>query len=144
LDDQGRPKLKPGTLLDLRNILGPLLQEELKYIYVPRLASDDENLTWVLDNVMLKGEDVMPDKITIENYNMVVMSPTSSKATDQAMGATLRIHMYVQDQDEKIYSFLKISVPLALASVRTCTTSAWRTRSRRSFAWRMSSRSTPT
>lgn len=92
-DQNGNPKLKPGVLLDLRSIIGPLLQEQLKYIYVPRLASDDENITWVLDNVMLKGEDVMPDKIVVENYNKMVVSPTSSRPEDQAIGSTLRVHI---------------------------------------------------
>lgn len=93
LDESGNPKFKPGVLLELRNILGPLLQEELKYIYVPRLASDDENITWVLDNVMLRGEDVMPDKIVVENYNKLVVSPTNVPTGEQNLGATLRVHI---------------------------------------------------
>lgn len=93
MDENGNPKFKAGVLLELRSILGPLLQEELKYIYVPRLASDDENITWVLDNLMLRGEDVMPDKIVVENYNKVVVSPTNVPTGEaQSIGSTLRVH----------------------------------------------------
>jgi len=38
LDDDGRPTLKTGTLLDLRRILGPILRSQLSYDRPKRLV----------------------------------------------------------------------------------------------------------
>jgi len=95
LDDAGRPTLKPGALLELRKIIGPLVQEEIKYIYIPRLSSDDESMTWVMENILLHGEDIMPDKIVIENYNKAVLAPNPAapKPEEEATGSVFRIHI---------------------------------------------------
>ena len=186
LDDEGRPTLKAGTLLDVRKILGPILRSQLSYalkarydnagctsiawwlirrsalhmacsrlpflplplplpsialapcprplplplplllplplplpsialalaldrpcplpspsrsiefgrfVALPTLTFSDETVSWVMENVVLKGEDIVPDQIVVENYARAVIKPLSDE--DDAAATLLRIRVYV-------------------------------------------------
>jgi len=93
LDSEGRPTLKTGTLMDLRKILGPILRSQLAYVALPTLTFNDDSISWVMENVVLKGEDIVPDQVVIENYARAVIKPLSDE--DDSAASLLRVRVYV-------------------------------------------------
>jgi hypothetical protein len=61
-DSDGKLHLDTDMLSKLKTVLVPALSEALKYIPLPRIESHNSERDLTLDNVILCGYDVLPDK----------------------------------------------------------------------------------
>jgi hypothetical protein len=66
VDNSGKVQLDMDMLGRLRNVLGPILAESLKYIPIPRIESSDKYRDYWVDNIVLCGYDVLPDHIRVQ------------------------------------------------------------------------------
>jgi len=66
VDSSGNVQLDMDMLGKLRNVLGPILAESLKYIPIPRIESSNKDRDYWVDNIVLCGYDVLPDHIRVQ------------------------------------------------------------------------------
>jgi len=66
VDDKGNVQVDTDMIGKLRGVIGPVIAESLKYIPIPRIEDDNENTHFWVDNIVLCGYDVIPDKIRVQ------------------------------------------------------------------------------
>jgi hypothetical protein len=66
VDSAGDVVANLDMLGKLRDVLLPILAESLKYIPIPRIESSDNNRDYWVDNIVLCGYDVIPDRIRVQ------------------------------------------------------------------------------
>jgi len=66
VDKQGNVVVDTEMISKIRNVIAPVIAESLKYIPIPRIEENDENKHFWVDNIVLCGYDVIPDKIRIQ------------------------------------------------------------------------------
>jgi len=66
VDPTGNVTLDLEMLGKLRGVLFPILAESLKYIPIPRIENSDKNREYWVDNIVLCGYDVIPDRIRVQ------------------------------------------------------------------------------
>jgi len=89
-------------LKKLREAVIPKLAESLKYIPIPRIESADENREYWVDNIVLCGYDVIPDRIRVqfESDNDVSIRDIEPKHAYSRLVITLRqIRTKLKDMD---------------------------------------------
>jgi len=89
-------------LKKLREAVIPKLAESLKYIPIPRIESADENREYWVDNVVLCGYDVIPDRIRVqfESDNDLSIRDIETKHAYSRLVITLRqIRTELKDMD---------------------------------------------
>jgi len=62
-DTNGVRQIDTTTLGNIRNVIVPVLADAFKYIPIPRIEDSDSKREYMIDNVVLCGYDVIPDKI---------------------------------------------------------------------------------
>jgi hypothetical protein len=82
-DSEGNLHLDTDMLSKLNTVLVPALSEALKYIPLPRIESHNSERDLILDNVILCGYDILPDKIRfrIESDSEVSIRDVEVKGT---------------------------------------------------------------
>jgi len=65
VDRDGNVQLDTEMLGKLRSVISPIIAESLKYIPIPKIESDNEFRYYWVDNIVLCGYDVLPDKMRI-------------------------------------------------------------------------------
>lgn len=70
LDSQGRPTFKPELAKDFVKIL-PKLADRLGYIPISRIEHSDEDITYIVDNLVLKCSQITPKYLRIETDTAV-------------------------------------------------------------------------
>jgi len=63
VDSQGNVQVDTDMLSKLQTAILPVLADALKYIPVPRIHSEDHNLEFWLDNIVLCSYDIVPENI---------------------------------------------------------------------------------
>jgi len=89
-------------LKKLREAVLPKLAESLKYIPIPRIESADENREYWVDNVVLCGYDIIPDRIRVqfESDNDLSIRDIETKHAYSRLVITLRqIRTELKDMD---------------------------------------------
>jgi len=66
VDQQGNVQLDTEMISKLRSVIAPVIAESLKYIPIPRIEENDESKHLWVDNIVLCGYDIIPDKIRIQ------------------------------------------------------------------------------
>jgi len=66
VDNEGNVKLDTDMIGKLRGVMGPIIAESLKYIPIPKIEDNNEDTHFWVDNVVLCGYDVIPDKIRVQ------------------------------------------------------------------------------
>jgi len=67
LTDPSSGEIKFDTELigKIRTVILPVLADALKYIPIPKIQSSDENRSYWVDNIVLCGYDVVPDRVKV-------------------------------------------------------------------------------
>lgn len=84
-DENGKPTFKPHLVKDLTNIILPSLFESIAYVPIPRIEYSDPMMDAVVENLVLEGDNLMPNVFEFGTDNYVrwgrkqVASKLSSK-----------------------------------------------------------------
>jgi len=91
-DTDGRVQLDTQMISKLQSTIAPLIAETLKYIPVPRISESDENRDFWVDNIVLCGYDIVPDKIRlrIESDSCLGIRETETNYSDTRLMIELR------------------------------------------------------
>lgn len=68
-DHDGTPQFKPHLLRDLRDVILPLLFESVGYIPIPRIEYSDNMIDAVIENLVLEGDNLMPNIVEVGSDN---------------------------------------------------------------------------
>jgi len=66
VDHSGEVHLDVDMLSKIRQVILPILAENLKYIPIPRIERSDRNRDFWVDNIVLCGYDILPDHIRVQ------------------------------------------------------------------------------
>jgi hypothetical protein len=91
-DASGETHLDIEVINKLRSVIVPVLAESLKYIPIPRISDADEYREYWVDNIVLCGYDVVPDRvrIQIESDSEVSLRDIEVKGAHTRLVITLR------------------------------------------------------
>jgi len=102
VDSQGKVQVDTDMLGKLQGVLIPILADSLKYIPIPRMESSDAKQEYWVDNIVLCGYDVIPDKIRVqlESDNDINIRQVETKRAHTRLIITLsQIRVEVKDID---------------------------------------------
>lgn len=68
VDSRGNYKLDTRTLFQMKEVLAPLIIEQLAFIPIPHISSTSKKLDWNVDGVVFSAYDILPDHIYIDTY----------------------------------------------------------------------------
>jgi hypothetical protein len=88
LDDQGTVVLKRGLVNDVRNVLLPLVVEQVQFVPLPRILYTDSKWDVALDNVIITAQHVVPAQVEVAVTNDFVWRPQQQQAQQGA-----RVHV---------------------------------------------------
>jgi hypothetical protein len=91
-DSEGRLQVDTDLLSKLKNVVVPYVSEAIKYIPLPRIESHTSERDLILDNVILCGYDIIPDKIKfhLESDTEVSIRDVEVKGTSTNLVITLK------------------------------------------------------
>jgi len=118
VDNSGKVHLDVDMLGKIRDVLLPILAENLKYIPIPRIESSDHNRDYWVDNIVLCGYDVLPDhiRVQLESDNDVSIRDIETKYSYTKLIITLgQIRTELKDLD---FYYKKKTFPEMLDSGR--------------------------
>jgi len=110
-DDKGRPVVKTELLEDLRRVLPSIIKENLANVPLPRLEYSDEDYDFVLDNVVLHGDAIVPRYVTVDTRTTV---DTTEESADKALTMHVRVQlteMYISADDIHFSYKKKTGIP---------------------------------
>jgi hypothetical protein len=84
--------LDTNAIYQIRQLLVPLIIEQLKFIPIPHLEGSNETYDWTADNIILSGYDIFPDHVKINTA-----SETDIHIRDQTPGWTRGFMLIVID-----------------------------------------------
>jgi len=67
LNDSGKIAFKPQALNEFRKLLIPVFEQQFQNLSMPRIAGSDEDMDYEINNMILNGAILLPDKVWIEN-----------------------------------------------------------------------------
>lgn len=102
-DDSGKPLFKPELIKDL-SMLIPLIADQLAYIPIPRIETEDNDMHVILDNIIIKSSNILPKYIKVAGSGTF----DSSEITDPKLNSTFRFTIsQIQASGNNISYFLK-------------------------------------
>lgn len=99
LDEKGRPVIKTELLEDMRRVLPSIIKENLANVPLPRIEHSDADYDFVLDNVILQGDAIVPRYIIVDTRTTLDTTITDS---DKAVSMFVRVQlseMYLSAKD---------------------------------------------
>lgn len=66
VDSRGNYKLDTRTLFQMKEVLAPLIIEQLAFIPIPHISSRSRKLDWDVDGVVFSAYDILPDNIFVD------------------------------------------------------------------------------
>jgi len=66
VDSRGNYKLDTRTLFQMKEVLAPLIIEQLAFIPIPHISSRSRKLDWDVDGVVFSAYDILPDHIFVD------------------------------------------------------------------------------
>jgi len=73
-DKNGNMKFKKHLLTDVTNVLFPAALKKINYVPIPRIEVSDPKVDLIVENLILQGQNIMPNLIEVENNNFVKYS----------------------------------------------------------------------
>lgn len=77
-DDAGDLTYKPRLWNDIRRVVAPAIFSNIGYIPIPRCEYADNKIELVIENLVLQGENLMPNRIFLDARNQFDFSPIPS------------------------------------------------------------------
>jgi len=103
LDDSGKPLFKPELIKDL-SMLIPLIADQLAYLPIPRIETEDNDMHVILDNIIIKSSNILPKYIKIGASGTF----DASEITDPKLNSRIRFTIsQIQASGNNISYFLK-------------------------------------
>lgn len=103
LDDSGKPLFKPELIKDLTMLI-PLIADQLAYLPIPRIETEDNDMHVILDNIIIKSSNIFPKYIKVGASSIV----DSSEITNPKVNSTIRFTISrIQASGNNISYFLK-------------------------------------
>jgi len=90
-DSNGNMKFKKHLLKDVTNVLIPSALKKINYVPIPRIEVSDPKVDLIVENLILQGQNIMPNVIEVENHNFVKYS--AYKRIDNASDHMLRLKL---------------------------------------------------
>ncbi|ORY77290.1 hypothetical protein BCR37DRAFT_351059 [Protomyces lactucae-debilis] len=76
-DKDGKPAFKKHLLKDVGNVILPALFRRIRYVPVPRIEVMDPAVDVVIENLILEGQNIIPNLIEVKNDNFLKYSAYS-------------------------------------------------------------------
>jgi hypothetical protein len=90
-DESGKPALKKHLIKDITQIIIPDIFETIRYVPIPRIEYSDPKIDAVVENLVLEGDNLMPNVFEIGNDSYLRLgrkSNTSKKKTQFMISAS--------------------------------------------------------
>lgn len=68
-DENGKPTFKPHLLKDLSEVIIPAAFENIRYMPIPRLEYRDPEMEFVIENLVIESDNLMPNVFEVANDN---------------------------------------------------------------------------
>jgi len=68
-DENGKPAFKPHLLKDLSEVIIPAAFENIRYMPIPRLEYRDPEMEFVIENLVIESDNLMPNVFEVANDN---------------------------------------------------------------------------
>lgn len=75
LNSRGRQVLDTDTLGQLREVIAPLIIEQLAYIPIPHIQHRSKSLDWDIDGLVFSAYDVLPENIYFDTNTRTTLKP---------------------------------------------------------------------
>jgi len=99
----GLPKgFRQDNLQLLKNLFRTILFEQLQCIPVPRLSGEDENSEWVFENIILKGAQILPEKMMIKMKQQAELRPKEAFRASQTVSTLSEIPKAVPEPPQAL------------------------------------------
>jgi len=96
-DDCGRSTIAEDNHLPLTKVLAPLLQDALKYIYLPMVQVQDENMSFVMQHVLLRRPDHVAATVDVNKTVEMLESTADEPSQGTIRIHAMNLHMHVTD-----------------------------------------------
>ncbi|XP_049848239.1 uncharacterized protein LOC126313330 [Schistocerca gregaria] len=64
-DMNGRSHIEKDILRQMKQILLPLIAEQLKYVAIPTISGSDKKMDWTLSQIVFSGYDMLPERVKV-------------------------------------------------------------------------------
>lgn len=90
-DKDGNVTFKKHLLTDVTNVIIPSALTKINYVPIPRIEVSDPKVDLIVENLILQGQNIMPNFIEVENQNFLKYS--AYKRIDNANAHMLRLKL---------------------------------------------------
>lgn len=98
-DQNGKPTFKPHLVKDLTNVIIPAAFENVRYVPVPRIEYSDPQMDCVIENLVIEGDNLMPNilEFASDNYFRWGRKSLANKNANSATMSVSGIQMDLRD-----------------------------------------------
>ena len=98
-DENGKPTFKKHLIDDITKVILPELFESVRYVPLPRIEYSDPMIDAVVENLVLEGDNLMPNVLEIGNdsYLRFGRQSITSKRKNQVMVSASQIQADLRD-----------------------------------------------
>ncbi|KAI9003864.1 hypothetical protein DFJ74DRAFT_693907 [Hyaloraphidium curvatum] len=111
-DQEGRLTFKDELARDFATVLLPIIVSQVRYIPIPRIEHNDENIHIIVENIILTSDNFLPNVMEIKLKNAAVVGLRSELASTASTSVTLNFYqIYADIRDVPFYFRKKTGFP---------------------------------
>lgn len=111
-DSEGSLKFKTDLWSDIRNVILPMMVQQVGYLPIPRVEYTDDALDLVVENLTLQGRNLFPNVISMEAFNFFKFSPHDAIQDERHHEFTITLGQIQADmRDVALYFRKKTGFP---------------------------------